>query len=70
MKEIPSISSSIIEQALAVNKRSFPWLKAFSAGLAASLPILIGLLLGNFIEEFPSIQKEILNLQKGLQTID
>jgi len=48
MKESPSISPSIIKQALAVNKRPFPWLKAFSAGLAASLPILIGLLLGNF----------------------
>ncbi|ULT58899.1 FUSC family protein [Neobacillus drentensis] len=48
MKEIPSISSSIIKQALSVNKKPFPWLKAFSAGVAASLPILIGLLLGNF----------------------
>jgi uncharacterized membrane protein YccC len=40
--------SSILKQALAVNKRPFPWLKAFSAGLAASLPVIIGLLLGNF----------------------
>lgn len=40
--------SSIIRQALTVNKIPFPWLKAFRAGLAASVPILIGLLLGNF----------------------
>jgi uncharacterized membrane protein YccC len=48
MKESPSKSPSIINQALSVNKRPFPWLKAFSAGVAASLPIMIGLLLGNF----------------------
>ncbi|MBI0579190.1 FUSC family protein [Neobacillus cucumis] len=40
--------TSIIRQALKVNKMPFPWLKAFCAGLAASLPIMIGLLLGNF----------------------
>ncbi|TDK60681.1 FUSC family protein [Bacillus salipaludis] len=40
--------TSIIRQALMVNKMPFPWLKAFCAGLAASLPIMFGLLLGNF----------------------
>ncbi|WP_245843807.1 FUSC family protein [Oceanobacillus rekensis] len=42
-----SVVPSIVKQALAVNRRPFPWLKAFSAGLAASLPIIIGLLFGN-----------------------
>jgi len=40
-------SPSIIKQALAVNRKPFPWLKAFCAGLAASLPVIIGLLFGN-----------------------
>ncbi|WP_249870028.1 FUSC family protein [Oceanobacillus saliphilus] len=40
-------SPSIFKQALSVNTKPFPWLKAFSAGLAASLPVIIGLLLGN-----------------------
>ncbi len=39
---------SIIKQALAVNGKPFPWFKAFCAGLAAALPVIIGLLLGNF----------------------
>ncbi|QHS21769.1 FUSC family protein [Virgibacillus sp. MSP4-1] len=38
---------SVMKQALKVNKKPFPWVKAFSAGLAASLPILIGLLAGH-----------------------
>lgn len=38
---------SIVKQALTVNRRPFPWVKAFSAGLAASLPVIIGLLFGN-----------------------
>ncbi len=42
-----SKSSSIIKQALKVNRRPFPWVKAFCAGLAASLPVFIGLLFGN-----------------------
>lgn len=42
-----SNTPSIIKQALQVNKKPFPWLKAFSAGLAAALPILIGWALGN-----------------------
>ena len=40
-------SPSIIKQALTVNRKPFPWVKAFSAGLAASLPVIIGLLFGN-----------------------
>lgn len=36
------------KSAFAVRKNPFPWGKAFSAGLAASLPIIFGLLLGNF----------------------
>ncbi|RDU37294.1 FUSC family protein [Neobacillus piezotolerans] len=40
-------SPSIFKQALTVNRKPFPWLKAFSAGLAASLPVFIGLLVGN-----------------------
>ncbi|MCU9612753.1 FUSC family protein [Caldibacillus lycopersici] len=38
---------SIIKQAVTVNRKPFPWLKAFCAGLAASLPIIIGILLGH-----------------------
>ncbi|WP_409273795.1 FUSC family protein [Neobacillus sp. SCS-31] len=36
------------KNAFTVRKNPFPWRKAFCAGLAASLPIVIGLLLGNF----------------------
>src|SRR3954470_11856440 len=43
-----SKSTSIIKQALAVNRKPFPWFKAFCAGVAAALPVIIGLLLGNF----------------------
>src|SRR6478735_4788806 len=42
-----SEASSILKQALTVNSKPFPWVKAFSAGLAASLPVIIGLLFGN-----------------------
>lgn len=38
---------SIIKQALQVNKKPFPWLKAFSAGVAAALPVIIGLAFGH-----------------------
>lgn len=31
-----------------VNNKPFPWFKAFGAGVSAALPVLIGLLLGNF----------------------
>lgn len=41
------IAPSIIKQALQVNKKPFPWLKAFSAGVAAALPVMIGIVLGN-----------------------
>jgi hypothetical protein len=51
MREIPKSvspkSPSIIKQALTVNRKPFPWVKAFCAGLAASLPVMIGLLFGN-----------------------
>lgn len=39
---------SIFKQALTVNRKPFPWVKAFSAGVSAALPVLIGLWLGNF----------------------
>lgn len=39
---------AMIKQALSVNRRPFPWGKAFLAGMAASLPVVIGLLLGHF----------------------
>lgn len=38
---------TIIKQALSVNQKPFPWLKAFCAGVAAALPVIIGLLFGN-----------------------
>lgn len=38
---------NIIMQALSVNQKPFPWLKAFCAGVAAALPVIIGLLIGN-----------------------
>jgi hypothetical protein len=38
---------TILKQALLVNRKPFPWVKAFCAGLAAALPIIIGLLFGN-----------------------
>lgn len=46
-KQLITIVPSIIKQALQVNKKPFPWLKAFSAGLAASLPVMIGLAFGH-----------------------
>lgn len=39
---------SLIKEAIQVNKKPFPWLKALSAGLAASIPVLVGLLFDNF----------------------
>ncbi|MBM7651186.1 FUSC family protein [Neobacillus cucumis] len=51
MRETPKAvspkSPSIIKQALTVNRKPFPWGKAFCAGLAASLPVFIGLLFAN-----------------------
>ncbi len=40
-------TQSIFRQALILNKKPFPWLKAFLAGIAAGLPIAIGLLFGS-----------------------
>ncbi|SOC05211.1 uncharacterized membrane protein YccC [Ureibacillus xyleni] len=40
-------SPSIFRQALTVNKKPFPWLKAVLAGIASGLPILIMLLFNN-----------------------
>ncbi|MFD1781721.1 FUSC family protein [Fredinandcohnia salidurans] len=46
-KQLNRVVPSMIKQALQVNKKPFPWLKAFSAGLAAALPVMIGLAVGN-----------------------
>ncbi|MFJ7471563.1 FUSC family protein [Peribacillus frigoritolerans] len=35
------------KQAFEIKKNPFPWIKALSAGIAAALPVLIGLLFGN-----------------------
>ncbi|WP_338472964.1 hypothetical protein R4Z10_09685 [Niallia sp. XMNu-256] len=47
-KSLPTKKSSLLKQAMAVNRKPFPWIKAFCAGVAASLPVVIGLLLGHF----------------------
>ncbi|MGG4152503.1 FUSC family protein [Peribacillus muralis] len=47
-KSIPAKLPSILKQAMSVNKKPFPWVKAFCAGLASALPVFIGLLLGHF----------------------
>ncbi|MFU2016954.1 FUSC family protein [Peribacillus butanolivorans] len=36
------------KQAFEIKKNPFPWIKALSAGIAAALPVFIGLLFGNF----------------------
>jgi uncharacterized membrane protein YccC len=41
-------SPSLLKQAMSVNRKPFPWVKAFCAGVAAVLPVFIGLLFGNF----------------------
>ncbi|MEH7379201.1 FUSC family protein [Bacillus sp. JJ1533] len=46
-KKLNALAPSVIKQALQVNKKPFPWLKAFSAGLAAALPVMIGLIFGH-----------------------
>ncbi len=46
-KQTNAIAPSIVKQAIQVNKKPFPWLKAFSAGVAAALPVMIGLAFGN-----------------------
>ncbi|MGE7981863.1 hypothetical protein [Solibacillus sp. NPDC093137] len=52
MREINKSASakflSLLKQAISMNKRPFPWVKAFCAGIAASLPVFIGLMFGNF----------------------
>ncbi|MEH7252728.1 FUSC family protein, partial [Neobacillus niacini] len=47
-KSISATSPSLLKQAMSVNQKPFPWVKAFCAGVAAALPVMIGLLLGNF----------------------
>lgn len=47
MGETNSKSPSVLRQALILNNKPFPWLKAFLAGIAAGLPIAIGLLFGS-----------------------
>lgn len=46
-KQSKALAPSMIKQALQVNKKPFPWLKAVSAGVAAALPVMIGLALGH-----------------------
>ena len=43
-----TVISSTIKQAFEIKKNPFPWIKAFSAGVSAALPVFIGLLFGNF----------------------
>lgn len=47
-KSVPAKSPSILKQAMSVNRKPFPWVKAFCAGVAAALPVIIGLLFDNF----------------------
>jgi hypothetical protein len=47
-KSVSAKSPSLFKQAMRVNRKPFPWVKAFSAGVAAALPVIIGLLFGNF----------------------
>ena len=46
-KSVSSKFLFIFKQAISVNQKPFPFLKAFCAGLAAALPVIIGLLFGN-----------------------
>ena len=39
---------AVFKQSFKVNRIPFPWLKAFCAGLAASVPVFIGVLFGSF----------------------
>lgn len=48
MQEVKN-TPSLFRQAISVNKKPFPWLKAFLAGISAGLPILIfGIIFGKF----------------------
>lgn len=44
--KVPTLNL-IIKQAMTISKNPFPWVKAFSAGIAAFLPVFVGLLCGN-----------------------
>lgn len=49
-KHTESVTATVlltIKQAFTVNKNPLPWLKAFTAGICAGLPVLIGFLFGN-----------------------
>jgi uncharacterized membrane protein YjjP (DUF1212 family) len=39
---------ALFKKAFQVNRNPFPWLKAFNAGVASALPVLIGILFGHF----------------------
>ena len=47
-KSVSVKSPSLLKQAMSVNRKPFPWVKAFCAGVAAALPVIIGLLFGKF----------------------
>ena len=38
----------LLKQAFALNQRPLPWAKALAAGISSGLPVLIGVLLGQF----------------------
>ncbi|MEH7342978.1 FUSC family protein [Bacillus sp. JJ1532] len=42
------MKKDMIKGAFTIKKSPFPWTRAISAGLSASLPVVIGILLGNF----------------------
>ncbi|WP_010531407.1 FUSC family protein [Lentibacillus jeotgali] len=42
------MATSIIKDAFKVKRTPFPWRRAVGAGLSASIPVMIGILLGNF----------------------
>jgi hypothetical protein len=41
-------SPSLLKQAMSVNRKPFPWMKAISAGVTSALPVMIGLWFGSF----------------------
>jgi hypothetical protein len=47
-KSFSAKSPSLLKQAMSVNRKPFPWVKAFCAGVAAALPVMIGLWFGHF----------------------
>lgn len=48
MREVHATLLSLFKQAMSVNRKPFPWVKAFCAGLASALPVFIGLWFGHF----------------------